>query len=87
MDLYTDEEIIKIIKRMRVYKNLMQGELGERLGVQAAVQLPALKGCISTAFLSITLIFVLTVQPSSLNLALYRLLCDYKKGSRSFYLF
>ena len=35
---------------MRVYKNLTQGELGERLGVQAAVRLPALKGCISTAF-------------------------------------
>ena len=50
MDLYTDEEIGKIIKRMKVYKNLTQGELDERLGVKAAVRLSALKGCISTAF-------------------------------------
>lgn len=36
MDLYTDGEIGNIIKKMRVYKNLTQGELGEKLGVQAA---------------------------------------------------
>ena len=50
MDLYTDEEIGKIIKRMKVYKNLTQGELGERLGVKAAVRLSALKGCRNIAY-------------------------------------
>lgn len=36
MEFLTDEEIGQAIKSARIRKNMTQGELGERLGVQAA---------------------------------------------------
>lgn len=36
MEFLTDGEIGQIIKHTRIYNNLTQAELGERLGVQAA---------------------------------------------------
>lgn len=36
MEYYTDKQIGQIIKRHRIYWDMTQGELGEKLGVQAA---------------------------------------------------
>lgn len=36
MEFYSDEKIGKIIKQHRVFMNMTQADLGEKLGVQAA---------------------------------------------------
>lgn len=36
LEFFTDEQIGRIIKQQRIYLNMTQAELGERLGVQAA---------------------------------------------------